>query len=119
MYHKLKEKPTVFFDVDNTLVFAESDLTREQLYKFEGYTYHIIRGIRFYTHEVHVEKIKEFKARGHNVVVWSAGGSDWAEEVVNALEIAEHVDLITEKPRWYFDDKHVTEWMKDLCYVNF
>ena len=28
------------------------------------------------------DKYKEHKLRGHTVVVWLAGGADWAEEVV-------------------------------------
>lgn len=115
-YFKLPEKPTVFFDVDSTLVFAATDLPQDYTGQFHWIVF--INEQDFYVHHIHVNKIKEFKARGHNVVVWSAGGSDWAEQVVIALELSAHVDLIIEKPRWYFDDKPVNEWIGSLCYVD-
>lgn len=113
--YNLPEKPTVYFDVDNTLVFAQSDLSMTERANLPAV---YINGRQFYKHDNHIEKIKEFKARGHNVIVWSAGGSGWAQMVVYALELSPYVDLVLSKPYWYFDDLDVKEWMKDRCYIN-
>lgn len=113
MYHKLNDKPTVFFDVDSTLVFTSSEMP----VGFTALDQLNINNRIFWVHHSHVECIKDFKARGHNVVVWSAGGADWAETVVKALGIQEYVDVILHKPAWYFDDLHVTEWIGKHCYI--
>jgi len=113
--YKLPEKPSVYWDVDSTLVFAWSDLDDTLKAKL---TTVYINSECFYVHDQHIQKIKEFKARGHNVIVWSAGGSDWAEAVVNAIGIQAFVDVVLSKPDWYFDDLPVEEWIGRRCYVK-
>lgn len=112
---KLLEKPSVYWDVDNTLVFAWSDIDEELRNKLQMV---YIDSQMFFIHDKHVQKIKEFKARGHNVIVWSAGGADWAEMVIKALNIEQYVDVIAPKPFWYFDDLAVEEWIGRRCYVK-
>lgn len=58
-----------------------------------------------------VRQLSEHKARGHTVIVWSAGGSDWADAVVDALEMRPFVDLTLEKPMWAYDDLPASEFM--------
>ena len=96
---------TVYFDVDNTLVFSAKECP-----SFLGDT--VVIGCRqWVVHEEHRELIYDFKARGHTVVVWSAGGAEWAASVVRALGIEDEVDLCISKPDWYFDDKAAGEWI--------
>jgi len=70
-------------------------------------------------HKKHVEQLKLHKMRGHTIIVWSAGGWEWAEVVVRALKLEKFVDLVIEKPTWVYDDLPVVEfmpkniWMKD------
>lgn len=70
-------------------------------------------------HRVHIEQLKRHKLRGHTVVVWSAGGFDWAEAVVRALKLEDIVDLVISKPTWIYDDIQPSEfmpkpyWLKD------
>lgn len=113
--YKLPEKPTSFFDVDNTLIFAWSDIGDDLKSKLPMIE---INGLMFYVHETHCQKLRELKARGHTVVVWSAGGADWAETVVNLLGLAESVDAVMAKPSWYFDDLPVEDWIGRRCYVK-
>lgn len=115
MYHKVPEKPTVYFDVDSTLVFAWSDITDDLARQLSSV---FINNEIFYIHDKHIQKIKEFKARNHQVVVWSAGGADWAEAVVKALQLTDLVDVVMSKPDWYFDDLSVDEWIGRRCYVK-
>lgn len=116
MYYKVPERKIVFFDVDSTLVFAPSDIEND-FYTTPSKAAE--NNIEFNIVHEHILKIKEFKARGHTVVVWSAGGADWAETVVKKLELEEHVDLVISKPDWYFDDKPSSDWLKGKrCYAN-
>jgi len=89
-----------YFDVDGTLL------------KFHGYTAKqkrrhglVLRnGQVAVPHKRHIEELKNHHARGHVVVVWSAGGYTWAKEVVDFLGLASYVDLIACKPDWWYDD---------------
>ena len=51
-----------------------------------------------------IAHLKKMKARAYSVVVWSAGGSDWAEVVVKALGLEEYVDVIMPKIDFHLDD---------------
>ena len=70
-------------------------------------------------HKKHVEQLKLHSMRGHTIIVWSAGGWEWAEAVVRALKLEQYVNLVIEKPMWVYDDLPSTEfmpksiWMKD------
>lgn len=125
-------QPT-FFDVDDTLVMWNStpeeletrgvdftcpgslvtiDEDGEQGFAPEWKT-------RLLPHRKHIEQLKKHKLRGHTVVVWSAGGYDWAAAVVKALGLETFVDLVISKPTWAYDDLQPNEfipkpqWMKD------
>ena len=60
--------------------------------------------IKCVPHHKHIKLLKEFKSRGHSVVVWSDGGYDWAQLLVKELNLIKYVDLIMCKPKWYLDD---------------
>lgn len=74
---------------------------------------------RIVPHRVHIEQIKKHKARNHTVVVWSAGGVEWATAAVKALKIEQYVDVVISKPMWVLDDLPASEfmpkskWLKD------
>ncbi len=106
-----------FFDVDNTLVFPERDVlhllsTAADKDKLGAPIY--FGDIRFYPHLAHISLIKELKARGHSVIVWSAGNSYWAEQVIRALKLENSVDLVMSKPDGICDDKSVVEWLPEV-----
>lgn len=99
----LLDRPTAYFDVDDTLVMWDhpSADDNENIVTIENKS----DGLRrFKFHAEHVEVIKKYKIRGHNVVVWSQGGSDWAVNVVRALGLEKYVDVVAPKPSWYYDD---------------
>ena len=66
---------------------------------------------RLKPHKKHIEQLKKHKLRGHTVIVWSAGGWEWAEAVVRALKLEQYVDLVIEKPTWVYDDLPPNEYM--------
>lgn len=99
-----------YFDVDNTLVFAANEVPDLEI---SPENWVRICGREFYMHRPHVETIKDFKARGLIVVVWSAGGAQWAALVVEALGLTKDVDFCLTKPNWIFDDKKPQAWLNE------
>lgn len=107
---KLEDKETIYCDVDGTLVLHQDECTPEQMEEFgiiipecliehkSKYKYRVV------PHLPHIKLLKEFKTKGKQIVVWSQGGSNWAEAVVEYLELREYVDLIINKPTWFIDD---------------
>lgn len=116
-------KEAVFFDVDDTLV--KWSPTQEEKFMFgveftcPGSTTLIDGELKesgpwkefLVPHRKHIESLKKHKQRGHTVVVWSAGGYDWAAAVVKTLGLENFVDLVISKPRWAYDDLPPNEYM--------
>lgn len=90
---------TVYFDVDETLTM------------FHGYE---TNDFAVSINHRHVRAIKEHAHRGHKIVVWSAGGAKWAEQVVKELELEKYVDVCMAKPSWFYDDKRAEEFMPEI-----
>jgi len=107
MYTHISSK-VIFVDVDNTLLFSLREYPHEVTHEVVK-----INGRKFWVHAPHIEMIKDFKARGHSIVVWSAGGAEWAEAAVLALNLEELVDVVLSKPDWYIDDKKASEFMEE------
>jgi hypothetical protein len=105
------------FDVDDTLIIHDT-------YGKEGRKVYIKDPYRpgkecfALVNENMVTILIDEKARGNYIMVWSRGGYRWAEAVVKALELEKYVDLIMTKPVIYYDDKDVSEWLKDRVYLG-
>lgn len=120
---------TVFSDVDDTLVlhafdpsdevnaidiiFDTTGTTAERAFGQRKHKFHVV------VHVEHVNFLRRCKAAGMKVVVWSRGGSEWAECVVRWLKLqpaAEGgdgtVDLVLSKPDQYLDDLDANQFMK-------
>lgn len=95
------------FDVDDTLVMWHSPFMTEE-------TSLVINGQRIKPHEGNIKRLKEMKAKGQFVIVWSAAGYEWAATVLSHLELTQYVDLVMTKPRVYFDDLNSDVWMTRL-----
>jgi hypothetical protein len=96
-------------DVDDTLVIWDIPQGRESecvLFNNFGYAEWLL------PHEAHIKLLKQFKVRGHYIIVWSQGGYEWAKAVVETLGLTEWVDEVKTKPKWYIDDLPSTAWMK-------
>lgn len=65
-----------------------------------------------------VRLLMESKSRGSYVMVWSRSGHRWATDVITALGIMDHVDIIMSKPKVYFDDTPVSDWLKDRVFIE-
>lgn len=106
---------TVFFDVDETLI-QHCAYTDDCEVEVEDPI--ADRIITVNKHYQHIRLLKEEKARGRYIVVWSAGGYQWAENVIKALDLSIYVDLVMTKPLAYVDDKPITEWLSRRIYIS-
>lgn len=126
-------KQTTFFDIDDTIVMWNA--TPEELVE-RGVDFTCPGSLvdidndgnetfapewkeRLLPHRYHIEQLKKHKMRGHTIIVWSAGGWDWAAAVIKALGLENYVDLVISKPTWAYDDLQPNEfipkpsWKKD------
>jgi hypothetical protein len=111
---KLSDKPTLYVDVDDTLVMWNAHEAAEGAAENDFLNLPSAGEIvTVFPHRPHINILRQFKARGQNVVVWSQGGSDWAETVVKALGIEHLVDAIVTKPNWFIDDIPATVFLPD------
>lgn len=99
-----RSEQVITFDVDDTLIMWDMN----HVQPFDGavsvkcpwdnsITYHR-------PHQRHIDFLKKQHAKGMTVVVWSAGGTKWAEAVVKALELENHVNFVMSKPQKWVDD---------------
>jgi phosphoserine phosphatase len=114
----IQSQKIICFDVDDTLVlysgnrswgknnkeavkFRDPYISKEY---FDSYLY-LKPNIEV------IELLKTYKAAKWTVIVWSAGGWQWAQEVTKTLGIEEYVDICMSKPERYVDDNPCTVWM--------
>jgi len=105
----IKSTESVFVDVDQTLVLHVTDGSEQD-------DDIIIKDVRFRPHARHIEQIRAHFARGHLVVVWSAGGYKWGQQVVELLGLEDSVDYVMSKPSWCIDDLEPDKWLKRYYY---
>lgn len=102
-----------FFDCDDTLVMWDNKhKTEDNVMIFDCYgSFESLApnwsNIRF---------LKETKRNQGTVVVWSAGGWEWALEVVTVLGLKDYVDCVMSKPQGYIDDLNCVEFMGPRYY---
>lgn len=104
-----KKQDWLYWDVDNTLVmwYKPEGYTKKDAVKitdpYSGAVYDL------YPHKSHIKLMKMLQARGSKIVVWSAGGYEWAKTIVEALKLP--ADVVLEKPATYWDDEECSAWM--------
>lgn len=60
----------------------------------------------------HIDLLKSYHQRGYQVVVHSAGGYQWAHQVVTNLGLTKFVHEVATKPLKYVDDVDANGWMQ-------
>lgn len=101
---------TSYFDCDDTLLEWESCSKHDENAVQVRNNGHI-----FYKRAIHpnINALKDHSHAGHIVIVWSAGGVEWATSVIRALKLEDYVDVILTKPDWYYDDKGAEHWLPE------
>lgn len=107
----INNEKIIAFDIDETLVMHGLGKNSIEC-PYDGSIIYLT------PHARHVKLLKDHKARGYSVIVWSAAGFRWASKVIKMLELDEYVDLILTKPIKYVDDLPVDEWMQNRIYLN-
>lgn len=64
-----------------------------------------------------IRLLQEKKHQGYTVIVWSQGGAEWAEAVVNAVGLRGVVDFTFKKPKGYVDDLPSSAWMGEQIFI--
>lgn len=128
----IENEKCIFYDCDDTLIMWGSQYVKED---DNGKLNTIDIASPFYTpsmyatvapiyqlvpHKKHIQHLKDSKLKNKNtIVVWSAGGWQWAQAVVKALGIEEYVDAVMEKPTMYVDDLPCKDFMGTRVYKEF
>jgi len=60
-----------------------------------------------------IQYLKDYKAMGYTIVVWSAASWVWAEAAVKALKLEDIVDYVMSKPDVVIDDLEPNEWIRE------
>lgn len=113
----IKKESTIFCDVDDTLVMWGKAKKGEKVVAITEP--HSGAQVYLRPHEAHIKILKDRKARGSFIVVWSAGGFAWAEAVVKALQLEAYVNIVMTKPHAYIDDKSASEFMGEHIYLPY
>lgn len=105
------------WDIDDTLVMHDNDLYQNS---HKVWVKDPVEGdyIELRKNSSMIRLMKEEKARGSHVIVWSRGGHQWAKNVIEALKLEKYVDQVMSKPLAYFDDKPVEEWLKYRVWLS-
>ena len=104
-FFKLPDQTTIFYDVDDTLILHKVVKTEEnekEFIKIQDPHYECTHEV--VPHKEHIQSLKDNSKAGHNIIVWSGGGSDWASAVIKTLGLNEYVDVIVNKPDFWYDD---------------
>lgn len=94
----MPDRQVAYVDVDNTLIAWEDNGEIPLTLISPLGTYNV------YPMWKNIHLISELRAVGWQIYVWSQGGADHAERVINLLGLQDKVDLIMSKPTIYVDD---------------
>lgn len=114
----IRNEVNIMIDVDDTLVMHQVDgnyLRQDSVDITDPYSGSQVRLRKNFPM---IRCLEEEHARGSHITVWSKGGYAWAEAVIMALGLTNKVHQIMTKPRAYFDDKPVQEWLTDRVYLG-
>lgn len=110
----------IFVDCDDTLVMWDNKFKNEDhsncvtVKDYSGFVVSLV------PHTTHIEYLKKAKQHNKNtIIVWSAGGWQWAKAVVEALQLEDIVDSVMSKPGSYMDDLNCKEFMGARIYKDF
>lgn len=108
----------VAFDIDDTMVMWDGNFNQPGEGKIQIIDPYDGSKVYLKPHSKHVALLRKYKGRGMCVLVWSAGGVQWAKAVINALSLADYVDLIITKPSKFVDDLQATEVLGSRIYLE-
>ena len=113
----------VSFDCDDTLVMWDNNCGEPgegKIAVVDPYRIGDNGPIHIYLtpHDKHIQKLKGYARSGYFVIIWSMGGGAWAKNVAEALALTDHVDLITGKPVYLYDDMPLNSAFGERVYFQ-
>lgn len=116
----ISSEQVIFFDCDDTLVmWTENNSGFQESAETVGVTDPYEKTITYLVpHKPHIKLLKNRHKRGSTIIVWSANGYAWAENVVRALELEPYVHFIMSKPQAYVDDLTAAEILGERMYLQ-
>jgi len=116
---KIDNEQIYAFDIDDTLVMWEGNIHQpdEHGRKLAIVDPYDKTTVFLKPHQQHIKLVKQMHGRGRFVMVWSAGGVQWAEAVVKALNLEPYVGLIITKPVGYVDDLPANKFLQNHIYL--
>jgi len=111
---KIDNEHIVAIDVDQTLFMHEEGIINNDVI-VNPYSKTKIGG---HLNQNHYELLKQYKARGLFVIVWSKAGVLWAEAVIKHYKLEPYVDLITTKFDRYVDDLEAKDILGERVYIK-
>lgn len=94
----------IMVDVDNTIALWDPKHKKPGKGKLKFVDPYTKNVLYLTPHNVHIRIIRQWKARGFKIFVWSMSGVMWAEEVVRVLGLEDAVDYVMSKPEKHVDD---------------
>lgn len=116
MKNLIKNELTAFFDVDQTLIMAGYETHKDVITIMCPYTK---EELKLVPHKHHIKILKDQKARGYHITVWSANGWQWVDSVLTALGLWEYVDEGRGKSIKFFDDLPADQVLGTRVYIDF
>ncbi len=116
--HVMPSGPSAYFDVDDTLIQWQRPTSRDSDLDLIEVS---CRGVRdtYKFNKHNLDYLNKLASRGHVIILWSAGGADWAQAVCDALSLNEIVFACLSKPTYYVDDiKDPTQWLGKHKFCN-
>lgn len=113
----VKSEQVIMVDCDDTLVLHDVDAhpTLPKVLVHDPYAH---KSQLVAVHLPHVLLIRERAKRGAHIVVWSAGGWQWAKAVVAALELNDCVASCMSKPIAIIDDLPIKAALGKTLFLN-
>ena len=108
----------VAFDCDDTLVMWEDKFSEPGPERIEIIDPNDNGRLFLRPHKLHIRKLKMYYKTGWFVIIWSAGGADWARTVRDSLGLKEYAHLTMSKPSVVFDDLPVGEGIGRRLYFQ-
>lgn len=124
-HKRIRGEKTYFSDVDQTLILMDEfvdgipdGIDPATLVKVHNNKNKPDAWVWGMAHKRHIDLLRAMAARGFAIVVWSAGGEDWADYVVGLLGLDGLIDATMGKPDWYADDQNPDRYMKGRVYLH-
>lgn len=114
----IESEQVIFCDVDDTLIIWDQENVRPDVGAILVKDPYDDTFLQVYPHKAHIKLVKDKKARGATIIVWSQSGFKWAEAVVKAIGLEPYVDMVMTKSSQYIDDLPCPEWMGPRIYLS-